>query len=1677
MNNLVDTVEFRARSPRQSLPGLDAARQGLRAISTELDAINGKLSGLSTASAFKRTRSEIQSLLKENLNISQKLPVRKVAEVLGIPDVKDFQAFVQRWKATHKDLSKSFVSGSPNNMVFTSGAKAAEISKKYFTSAMSRAEDQVKGLQSLLSGGGSRVEGRVGKIELGGGDIPLIIPANRIIATLGPGAIAVQGGSPQSTVHSSRSGGGAIVGGAPGSGANGPLIGEVVTTRPGKQPVVRRTYLQAIGKELEIAEQAGAEIGRKATTSIAKQQAEKFRAQLASVKATLQQEMELPQQQRDYGRIAALRRDASDTARALVSGKKGQDLRAMGLGSTVAQIEGFASTQGARSGADQQRAMVTDAQKVFRIREELARARERGDKDEAQRLNSERRQMEKRIASQNRMVAAGQRSDDQKAKQQAKVAALSQAVADGAVRQRMSHAAAERGLADFLGQGGTITRETGREVVGKNGPAFARTVTAEREVGGNKHVFTARFDETGASVERMTKKLSAAREEIGYLGGDFLRNTAKVTLWAASVGVLYKSMELMRYSIERTLEIGEQFRRLDQVFKKVGGSTQDLTSDVMHLAAENGRSTDEAMQSALQWARLGLTRSQINEAVRVSMMAANDANVSAAETTEKLQAVMQTYGLSVGELRGTLSEIVQITNSYNVSTGDMLDGLSRTAAAAKQAGLPLAELMGLLGATVGSTGQSGANIGNAIKSITLALSNPALQQKLRTEYRFESTTGGEEIKGMSALLSDLYVKYMHLNDAQRQSLLFNVAGRTQANRLSAMLDNYVKAQTLAVNAQLNLNTAEEENKKIKAALITQLRALGSEWERFAVIQGNHGPVQVMTQLSTALRNLLTLANSGGGMVATGILGLLFAGGAKTVLSGMNVRGSGGFLGRTGARLRETGGALNNTMIDVYNSFIGGGLATNVGTRRTGVVTRVGTPIATGPIQAGMARVLDLTGRWQMSNNRLVQSLGAVTRSLGVGMIALRQWALPLIAVELAVVAFNKVMETAGATSEAAERKLAGVSEEAQKAASAANAYAQAADALRTIQQALKPQEGFGGIRPEDQRRMLAQSAELMFQDEPDLSKREKLTTEMRKQLELLRQQGNVSQIQNILENRRNGYLEGRKAKLQEQYEAMRQSEQAMQNEIVRLQAVSKSPIAFIGRETRQNKISELQRRMEDLSGDKVRNQVEQNNAYEERLQYDEKHQAALEGHKLTMQSIAEIFNAIGSNNPLDRSLVHIASLNAQLGSLQKRREELSREDDANLVSDTERKDALAHVDKQEKTVREDLMQTREKWKKVMDIRNSKSGAVGETISAAMSGKGEADAALDSLLVQETRAQHLLDQIAEKRKNISSGRTGQGEIGFASRQKQRAELDEEEKGLRAQIAAHQANLPNVEKQMRFQFGQEQGRRDSSRSFFGFDETDKMIHQVTAVHSQMKELEQKPNLSLQERGRQLELETQYYHTIINLRERAATIERDINQLVFDRAREMQRSLFEAGPNELLRKLAAFRTAFDKNGQLKNLSAGAMMAMSPDFRKEVGGAQFTGIAAGERAPRNIFDPQLIELLNERNRARPWSGQGQDSNAGLDQFQRDLSAKLGDMAAAMAKEIPSLFTQASAVLDSFADKISDRVIPALDAFAERLDKISGGGASAAKPSGQYGGTGAAAGNLNKAAFAGQAY
>ncbi len=150
-NSPIEVVEFRATAPKRPLPGLDDALVKLRQLKTELDLVNGLLSGTSTHSAFKQTAKEMEQILKTNplTKNAKKLSPSQVAQALGVPDEKDFNTFLNRFKANQKTLAKTMFSGTD----FASAGKAAEFTRKYFIAADRARDEHVSKLQALFNQG------------------------------------------------------------------------------------------------------------------------------------------------------------------------------------------------------------------------------------------------------------------------------------------------------------------------------------------------------------------------------------------------------------------------------------------------------------------------------------------------------------------------------------------------------------------------------------------------------------------------------------------------------------------------------------------------------------------------------------------------------------------------------------------------------------------------------------------------------------------------------------------------------------------------------------------------------------------------------------------------------------------------------------------------------------------------------------------------------------------------------------------------------------------------------------------------------------------------------------------------------------------------------------------------------------------------------------------------------------------------------------------------------------------------------------------------------------------------------------------------------------------------------------------------------------------------------------
>lgn len=351
----------------------------------------------------------------------------------------------------------------------------------------------------------------------------------------------------------------------------------------------------------------------------------------------------------------------------------------------------------------------------------------------------------------------------------------------------------------------------------------------------------------------------------GGLGGIF--GTAASA--AKFIGV-YRALDLVIRGFEFGADSAVKYERamatLQIVYRGTRAEASALGLAVLDQASAMGQDGIAALAVATDFARYGLTQAEVLEAVRVATIAANVAQLDLGQSSKFLQAILSGYQLNVGQLSGVLGSLDTVSHRYNVTNLQLLDGLSRVAPLAKQAGISLNELIGFEAVISGRTARPGAEAGTAIKSLISRLTRPTTQTAL-AEVGVNVFDRSGELKNASQIVNELFVAYANLSRGEQAELLVRVAGTQQAGRLAALFDGYIKSQELAIDASRDLTRAERENVLVRATLQSQLGTLATEWQKFWVSAGGSGAAgglqSQLTDIVKGLSDMLFLVNAVG----------------------------------------------------------------------------------------------------------------------------------------------------------------------------------------------------------------------------------------------------------------------------------------------------------------------------------------------------------------------------------------------------------------------------------------------------------------------------------------------------------------------------------------------------------------------------------------------------------------------------------------------------------------------------------------------------------------------------------------------------------------------------------------------------------------------------------------------
>ena len=366
-------------------------------------------------------------------------------------------------------------------------------------------------------------------------------------------------------------------------------------------------------------------------------------------------------------------------------------------------------------------------------------------------------------------------------------------------------------------------------------------------IASNAH--SARANSSRAAIldtQRFAAATQASGHALNFHTSNLLRNAATFAKWHAPMQLVLGVIQAFTSGVEGMVKVDRQFATLRAVFRGTAEEAQMLKKDTIDLGIAQGQTAETSMDAAIRWSRLGLTRTQVLEQVQTSLVGANVAEMSAADTAERLAAIYATWNLRLSETAGVLDTLNAISNRYNATNKGMLDGMVAGGAVAKQAGQDLREYAALL--SVGeSSGFKGREIGNTTKFVFQRIRRPETLEKLKNQLDIDLTNPNGQIKDMSQVMRELAEIYPGLSKSQQTLLLDITAGSRQAARFAVLLEGQRESQIRAAESAFDTGSALRENEKILESMEAHLNALKSSWIELFVTLGDTGILTALTQ--------------------------------------------------------------------------------------------------------------------------------------------------------------------------------------------------------------------------------------------------------------------------------------------------------------------------------------------------------------------------------------------------------------------------------------------------------------------------------------------------------------------------------------------------------------------------------------------------------------------------------------------------------------------------------------------------------------------------------------------------------------------------------------------------------------------------------------------------------------
>ena len=328
--------------------------------------------------------------------------------------------------------------------------------------------------------------------------------------------------------------------------------------------------------------------------------------------------------------------------------------------------------------------------------------------------------------------------------------------------------------------------------------------------------------------------------------GDELKYIAeKIGLKAILGNQVYRVIGYFKQMVTVVKQIDTGMTSLKRVSEETAESYKKFLQSAKGDARELGSELNSVVDATSSFARLGYNLQESSKLAQNAIMYKNVGWLDIETATNDLVSTMKAFNITAEDSIKIVDTFDTLGNKFALTSADVGSGLKTSASALAAANNTMEQSAAMITAITEIT-QDSSNAGNALKVLAMRLrgasaelqeegedveglcdSTSKLRDKLQSLAGVDIMLDENTFKSTYQIMSEIAHEWNNISDVNQAALLETIAGKTRANQVAALLNNWSQAEKALENSLNSAGTAAKENEVYLDSIegkIVQLKA-------------------------------------------------------------------------------------------------------------------------------------------------------------------------------------------------------------------------------------------------------------------------------------------------------------------------------------------------------------------------------------------------------------------------------------------------------------------------------------------------------------------------------------------------------------------------------------------------------------------------------------------------------------------------------------------------------------------------------------------------------------------------------------------------------------------------------------------------------------------------------------